>query len=373
MPLPFFALAFALAAPPAHHPPHKNPPPCHTLTSAQFREPLTLTEPCYVIDQYASVSAPLTIGPGVAISFGENSALSLEDGGSINAIGTAEKPIVLRGKEHSPGYWTGLRISSNSPKNHLSYVTVEDAGQKGGSDEGAVEVGVGARLSIDHTTIRNAASAGLNVLQRGTLSHFEANRFENDNIPLSIKAGDAAMLDAATTFAGNQHNYVLIHFNDSDVEEDATWHALAVPYRLEGTPEIKAHLTIEPGARLEFREGFGINVNENGALTAEGTAARPIVFTGAEEAPGFWDGIYFQSKSPKNVLRNVVVRYAGTKGGLANAAVSLAPGAAATVQSSELAFSATAAIRVMQNAQLNADAATANQLHDNAAGIVNEQ
>ena len=373
MPLPFFALAFALAAPPAtHHAPHRTPPPCHTLTSAQFREPLTLTEPCYIINQYASVSAPLTINPGTTISFGESSALSLEDGGSINAVGTAEKPIVLRGREHSAGYWTGLRIGSNSPHNHLSYVTVEDAGAKGGSDEGAVQVGVGARLSIDHTTIRNAASAGLNVLQRGTLSHFEANRFENDNTPLSIKAGDAAMLDAATTFANNQHNYVLIHFNDSEIEEDATWHALAVPYRIEGTPEIKAHLTIEPGARLEFVQGRGINVEENGALTAEGNPAKPITFTGAEEAPGFWDGIYFQSKSPKNFLSNVTVKYAGTKGGLANAAVTLAPGASATVQSSELAFSATAAIRVMQNAQLNTDAAATNRMHDNAAGIVQE-
>lgn len=123
---------------------------------------------------------------------------------------------------------------------------------------------------------------------------------------------------------------------------------------------------------MEFRQGFGINVNESGSLSAEGTATKPIIFTGTEEAPGFWDGIYFQSKSPKNILSNVTVKYAGTKGGLANAAVSLAPGAAATVRSSELAFSATAAIRVMQNAQLNADAATANHLHDNAEGIVSE-
>lgn len=368
--LPFFAIALLIAPP---HAARRTPPPCHTLTDAQFREPLTLTEPCYIVNTFASVSASLTINPGTTISFGEGSALSLENGGSINAVGTAEKPIVLRGREHAPGYWTGLRIGSNSPGNHLSYVTVEDAGQKGGSDEGAVQVGVGARLSIDHTTIRNAASAGLNVLQRGTLSHFEANRFENDNTPLSIKAGDAAMLDAATTFTNNQHNYVLIHSNDTEVEEDATWHALAVPYHLDGTPDIKAHLTIEPGAHLEFGQGYGININANGSLTAEGNPAKPITFTGGEEAPGFWDGIYFQSKSPKNILRNTVIQYAGTRGGLANAAVALAPRASATVQSSEIAFSATAAIRVMQNAELNADAAATNRMHDNAAGIVQEQ
>jgi len=371
--LSFFAFAFALAAPQkSHAAPHKAPAPCLALSNAQFRDPLTLSEPCYIIRTYASVQAPITVNPGTTIFFSGSSALSLENGGSLNAIGTAEKPIVFRGKEHSPGFWTGIKFNSNSSKNHLSYVTVEDAGPKGGSDDGAVQVSVGARLAIDHTTIRNAAGNGLNVLQRGTLSHFEANHFENDGTPLSVKAGDLAVLDVATTFSQNQHNHVLVHFSDSEVEEDATWHALAVPYYFDGSPKIQANLTIEPGARLEFREGFGINVNQNGSLSAEGALGKSVTFTGGEGAPGFWDGIYFQSKSAKNILRNAVVQYAGTKGGLANAGVTLAPGAAATVQSSEIAFSATAAIRIMQNAQLNADAATVNKLHDNVAGIVKE-
>lgn len=371
--LPFFAFAFAFTAPQRPHTaPHRTPPPCHALSKDQFREPLTLSDPCYTITTYATVSAPLTVNPGTTIFFGESAALNLEDGGSLNAIGTAEKPIVFRGKDHAPGFWAGILFSSNSTKNRLSYVTVEDAGPKGSSDDAAVQVGVGARLAIDHTTIRNAAGNGLNVLQRGVLSHFEANHFENDGTPLSVKAGDLAVLDAATTFSNNQHNHVLVHFADTEVEEDVTWHALAVPYYFDGTPKIQAHLTVEPGARLEFRENFGININENGSLTAEGAPGKPITFTGGEESPGFWDGIYFQSKSTKNILRNVAVTYAGTKGGLANAAISLAPGAAATVQSSEIAFSASAAIRVMQNAQLNADAETSNKLHDNAAGIVKE-
>lgn len=297
----------------------------------------------------------------------------MEDGGSVNAVGTAEKPIVLRGKEHSPGYWEGLRITSNSPKNQLSYVVVEDAGPKGGSDDGAVQVGVGARLAIDHTTIRNSAGNGLNVLQRGVLSHFEANHFENNDVPVSIKAGDATMLDAASTFSSNKHDYVLIHSNDTEVEDDAVWHALAVPYRIDGTPDVKAHLTIEPGARIQFTQGRGLDVEENGSLTAEGSADKPVTFTGAEEAPGFWDGIYFQTKSPKNILRNTTIQYGGTKGGLANGGVGLAPNASVTVQQSEISFSATAAIHVGQNATLNADAATTNRFHDNAAGIVKDE
>ncbi|HEU4636483.1 MAG TPA: hypothetical protein VFS41_09915 [Edaphobacter sp.] len=372
--LPFFAFAFMIASPQnAQRPPHRTPPPCRSLSSSDFREALTLSDPCYTVATSADVSAPVTVNPGTTVIFGENAALNLEDGGSLKAIGTPEKPIVFRGKEHAPGFWDGISFGTNSPGNRLSYVTVEDAGPKGSSDDAAVQVTVGARLAIDHTTIRNAAGIGLNVMQRGTLSHFEANHFENDDIPVSIKAGDAAALDTASTFTGNRHNYVLIHFSDVEIEDDSTWHALAIPYYLAGTPEIKAHLTIEPGARLQFKEGYGITVSENGSLTAEGAPGKPITFTGAEQSPGFWDGIYFDSNSTRNILRNVAVTYAGEKGGLANAAVTLAPRASATVQSSELAFSATAAIRVMQNATLNADAESSNQMHDNKAGIVKEQ
>jgi hypothetical protein len=71
----------------------------------------------------------------------------------------------------------------------------------------------------------------------------------------------------------------------------------------------------------------------------------------------------------KNILRDAVVQYAGTKGGLASPTVTLALGAAARAQYG-MAFSATAAL--IENVQLDADTVTANKLHNNAAGIVKE-
>lgn len=358
--------ALAFVSPQVHA---QTTPHCRALTAQNISEPLTLSESCYVVSSYATVTAPITVQPGVTVFFGQGAALVLEEGGSLNAIGTPEKPIVFRGKEHAPGFWYGIQFSSNSPKNHLSYVTVEDGAGYGGADDGNVVVSVGARLAIEHTTLRNSKRNGLYVDQRGVLSDFAANHFEQNEIPVNLKASDLGALDAATTFSGNKKNWVLVHFGDSVVNDNATWHALAVPYRFACTPSLKAAVNIEAGAHLEFAQNYGITVDEGGSLTATGAPGKPVVFTGAEEAPGFWDGITIGTNSPNNVFRNAVITYAGEKGGLAEAGINLSPRASVTIQSSEIAYSPTSAIRVGQDAQLNTDASTSNRLHDDAQGI----
>jgi hypothetical protein len=369
--IPLFSAVLAFLPPKA---PAKPAPPCHTLTEAQMREPLNLTAGCYVLNMSVSARAPITIQPGVTIIAGQEVQFILAEGSSLSAIGTAEKPIVFRGKEHAPGFWLGLQFGSNSPKNRLSYVTVEDAGNGTPNNSGAVEVSVGGRLAIDHSTIRNAKGSGLFANQRATISEFSANHFEQDEVPVSLKANDLGVLDAATTFAGNEHNWVHVHVNDRTVEDQATWRALAIPYHFECSPELKAAVTVEAGARLEFTQNYGIEVEEGGSLTAEGLPGKPVIFTGAEEVPGFWDGIMFHSRSPHNVIRNAVISYAGeSSGGLARGAVGSWPRAAFTVASSEIAYSATAAIHVGQDAQLNDDAETSNRFHDNAQGIVRDR
>lgn len=359
------AIALALTIGPA-----AKQTPCHVIDRDELKEAQTLSQPCYAVRAIVTISSPITISPGTIVSFGEGAGLYVEEGGSLNAVGTAEKPIVFHGQDHSPGFWSGLNFQTNSSHNVLSYVTVEDAGEK--NNDGAVVISVGARLAIDHTTIRNGAGSGLTTLQRGTISHFEANHFDGNEIPVSLKASDIAMLDTASTFTNNKHNYILVHSSDHEIESDSVWHALSLPYHIQNGLEVKANLVVEPGSRLEFAEGTGLNVEENGSLTAEGTPEKPIVFTATEDTPGFWDGIYIQSNNVKNTLRNVVVTYGGKTGGLAEANFTVSVRARATIQKSELAFSSTAAIVTLQGAMLNPDAEISNRLHDNAAGVVHK-
>ncbi|MFT4112735.1 hypothetical protein [Silvibacterium sp.] len=361
-------LSGLLAATPAQA--KKTPPSCHALTEHQLKDDITLSEPCYAVSGFVTIGGHITVEPGVHIVVGSGSTLSFENDGTLTAIGTADKPIVIEGKDHTPGFWRGLHFQTNSSKNQLSYVTVEDVGEAG-ADSGAVMVGVAARLAMDHTTVRNAEGFGLNVDQRGILAKFEANHFENTGTPLRVKAADLAMIDPATTFANNKKNYVLVYFNECVVSDDATWRALAVPYHFACSPEIKSHLTIEPGAKLEFESNVGIDVTQDGSLSAEGTPDKPIVFTGADETPGFWTGLYFESNSAKNVVSHATIQYAGQDSSISGG-VCIGVNAGAKVSDSEIGNNAVAGIRVLQNGRLNADAETSNRFHDNKVNIQRE-
>lgn len=83
-------------------------------------------------------------------------------------------------------------------------------------------------------------------------------------------------------------------------------------YYIDGTWEINAAVTIEPGVRIMMKSGSEIEVNENGSLTAIGTPTNKIAFIGEQNVQGYWDVIRFDaSNNPNNELTYVVVKYAG--------------------------------------------------------------
>ncbi len=84
-------------------------------------------------------------------------------------------------------------------------------------------------------------------------------------------------------------------------------------YCITGTWMIKGTLTIEPGVVIAFESDGGLQIDDvDGVILANGTAARPIVFTGKTKTMGFWRGVYVESEDVRNVLNNVVIEYAGS-------------------------------------------------------------
>ena len=335
-----------------------------------LKGPLALNEPCYTLSGVATAEGAITVSPGTTIVFGEGALLSLELNSSFEAIGTAEKPIVLRGRETTPGYWNGLSFSSHSSHNRLSHVTIEGAGLKG-KDAAAVLLASGAQLAIDHSTVRNAAGSGILLYDHASFSHFEANHFEAIDFPLTIKASDAAMIDPETTFSNNKHNVVFIQPRDGRIEEDSLWRSLPVPYEIGNSLDLAAHLTLEPGAKLQFEEGGSIDVTLHGSLTAIGTAEKPIILTGTEESPGFWSGINFEVSSAQNVLRNVDLRFAGARSGPTASCVGVWAAGSATVQASRFT-GCPVAILVQRGGTLNADADSSNTFAGSHKTVVRE-
>lgn len=361
------AMAFGQTA--AHRSrPHASSPACKAITTEMLSESLVLPEGCYTLNQFASVGHPLTVSPGATITFGGGAELSIESNGSLEALGTAEKPILFRGKDGTAGSWSGLSISSRSSHNRLSYVTLEDAGVKG-NDNAAIVLAPGSQLGLDHSTVRRSLSAGIYSMDNATFSRFEANHFANTDIPLRVKASDLAMIDPETTFTDNKNNVVTIPFGSGKLDETAVWRKLAVPYRFEASPDVEARLTIEAGAQLQFRENLAFNVVSNGSLTAIGTAEAPILFTGTDETAGYWSGIFFESASSSNILRSVDIRFSGSKGGAVGGGVGITHGASAVVQSSTIS-SCPVGIFVASEGTLNHDASSSNSFQEVQQNIV---
>ncbi|HSJ69385.1 MAG TPA: hypothetical protein VK921_17015 [Anditalea sp.] len=75
---------------------------------------------------------------------------------------------------------------------------------------------------------------------------------------------------------------------------------------------VKAKLTIMPGVVIAFEEKKGMVVNNSGALIAQGTADKKIIFTGKQAVKGYWSGLVFGNKNPANELLHAEVNYAGS-------------------------------------------------------------
>jgi len=85
-------------------------------------------------------------------------------------------------------------------------------------------------------------------------------------------------------------------------------------------------VTFEPGAEVAFAANAGLSLIGEVAITAEGTAEDPVVFSGQTTGRGSWVGLSISSRSPDNRLSNVLLTDAGASDAaltLSNASIEL--------------------------------------------------
>ena len=63
-----------------------------------------------------TITAPLTLDPGVEIWGNSASELIIRQAGALNAVGTQTDPIIMRGASPVPGYWKGLQFYFHHPR-----------------------------------------------------------------------------------------------------------------------------------------------------------------------------------------------------------------------------------------------------------------
>ena len=104
------------------------------------------------------------------------------------------------------------------------------------------------------------------------------------------------------------------------IEKNFTLTYLGSPYLVEGSITVSAgvKLTIEPGVAIKFKHNiWGSELRVEGELEAIGGAdpSQKIVFTSSSTAPAAGDWQWLYLKGAKATLENVVIEYAGQRGG----------------------------------------------------------
>ncbi len=254
----------------------------------------------------------LTIDAGVTVEFASGAGLQIASSGTafgqLSALGLPGAWIRFL---PAPGVvdWKGLYFADASDYggaiSTLEYCQVVGAGGNW--------VGVPTNVycnASNEPTIRNCAitrSAGVGLYLAGSAVHLEASRIDSCiGYPLYLASGSTLGAGSGgNTFTGNEIQAAAIPAQT--LAADAEYLRLAIPYRVLGDLSVYLNngnpaLTIDPGVRMEFATGAGLQIgqsaNYGGQLQAAGAVDQPIVFAPAPGAAD-WKGLLFSDGSDR--------------------------------------------------------------------------
>ena len=289
------------------------------------------TTPGFIIAK----GATLTLEPCAEVRI-QSGGITVD--GALKAVGTATQPIhVLADDATKP--WSYIRFMGGTGS--FSYATIENGGDPADPNGlGLIDVRgdttVTARqelVHLDHVTLKTSAQFGLSLRSNATLTKdSDALTISGAKLgPVRTWPGLAGNIPAGT-YTGNDVDELVVIAEDG-MNEDTTWHDRGIPYRLgealtkngidmrvgkaaQGSPKVT--FTVEAGVTVKVVPTGRILMSKatpvtTGVMVANGTAAKPIVFTSAAAtpAPGDWVGLWFDGPEAGNHLDYVHVDFAG--------------------------------------------------------------
>lgn len=282
----------------------------------------------------------LVIEPGVTFEFASGAGLRLGENavdcslatGTINATGTAEKPIIFKGVSGGKGSWLGIGINSSSPENKLIYCEISGGGAAKIFNASKLNANITlqceSKVKIQNTTISQSGGYGIYMLDEdAVLDEFQNNTLkDNEEAPVYIHFNQLDQLDETSSYA-EENGKAFIEVEGEDlIDNDLSISALDVPYRINVSNSgrevyVEKAITIEAGTILEFETGAGIVLGSpgvdciptTGSIKAIGTAENPIIFRGANEGVGTWLGLGFNSSTSLNELMHCQISGGGSK------------------------------------------------------------
>lgn len=289
----------------------------------------------YVLNNDLYITGNVEIAAGVVIEIAEGYGIDVVGKeASLRCNGTASQKVVFRGAQEQPGYWKGLRFrDAASTRNEFNHTEVlHGGGAPWGSDLPNANVVVEfylnpSYLALNSCMLGQSEAAGLSVQYENSML------IENcdfvDNKGSAIIAPDNIVNDFSPTnsLSGNGRDAIIV--TDAILENgEMRFNKLSNDegyYLIERALDYHQGLVIEAGTQLRFESGTGLAVSGgNSFIECVGTESSPIVLTGTENVPGFWQGVeVYDCISAKNKMAYTNVSYGG--------ASDLGPGKAANL------------------------------------------
>lgn len=287
----------------------------------------------HVIGTSVSIAAgqTITVEPCAVVRLKRNVTVLVE--GKLLAVGAADKPIRFESDDAAES-WTTIEARSGAEL-RFAHVTVEGGGT---GDEAAFDIRGDQDLAtqpiffVDHVTVKGSGALGILVREGGGFApgSKDLTITGSASFPISIWGRAVGTLPSGS-YAGNGTDEIVVPAmgGRDDIKEDTTLAARGVPYRIGGPAGGKSLtvagsgnvplLTIEPGVTLRFDKEVRLLLDATsdvaaGALRAEGTADKPIVFESAAATPaaGDWVGIVIEgAPDPRNVITHAKIAHAG--------------------------------------------------------------
>jgi len=241
------------------------------------------------------VDATLTLEPDTEVLVAPGGYLHVTGSGALVAIGTEDAPIVFTSEAADPlaGDWECISLEAQASASELSHVRLEYGGAtcstNGAGNRATLQVFTGAR-NLSNLTITDSASSAL--LFAGDVRGFSNNTFARNAEPsILLRAPNLIALTGPHTFE-DADDFILVE-TGSRLSTSGTWNAQGVPYRLDGTLEVRlgADVTVEAGTTIQLQGS--IDVFE-GSFNTMGTAEAPVLLTSAHDSPiaGDWGCVF---------------------------------------------------------------------------------
>ncbi len=282
--------------------------------------------------QIINVQAALSIEPGTVVVFGHDVRLNFTDSGSLDARGTAENPVILRGAEEQHGYWYGLCFGAIR-ESVLDHVQLWWAGKvwSGGSSvcNGAVAGSSTGFMSAEPVHITNSlihGSSASGISAHGFILGDFSNNVLSGNLGYGARVhtrnvsslGPGNYLGPAA--APNGLPYIHVSREHSEPRGPELWRNHDAAYHIDNRSDAAytgpfaisdgVQITIEAGTDFVMGAGTAFMIVDGASLQADGTDSAPVTFRGDENTPGHWQDLYFSGAAGSR-LEHVQVDWAG--------------------------------------------------------------